>query len=372
MRIILIPSSVEPVGVATHVLNLARLIKRADLLDVVACPTEGWLSEQLQQEDIPFHILHISYKSSFQVLYANFVLYQFLKKRKSAKIVHLHGRFPLFISLLSMITLKRLQFVVTVHQFYATATAGLFEWKNRLETFVWKHLVKSISCVSEALTEEVIKRLGSRFSDKVFVIKNWIQPAGGCHLFRRETFMNEEKNQFKIIAIGRLSKEKGFDILIDAVRILTERGSQVRCDIFGDGPEKARLALQISDHNLGSIIKLRGISDKVRYFMPLYDLLVVPSRMESFGIVILEAYDASIPVVASNVPGLNEIVKRGETGLLFVPGNAESLAQQIIYLINFSELRNSLAKQGKEFVKMFYPSEELLNQYLKFYGFQNE
>lgn len=45
---------------------------------------------------------------------------------------------------------------------------------------------------------------------------------------------------------------------------------------------------------------------------------------------------------------------------------------KMIYLVNFSELRNSLAKQGKEFVKMFYPSEELLNQYLKIYGFQNE
>lgn len=369
MKVVLIPSSVEPVGVAVHVLNLARLLRAINLLGIVICPGEGWLSEQLRQEGIRYEILPLSYKP-LSFLRSNLVLFQFLKKKKTIQIVHLHGRFPLFVSLLSMLTLKHLEFVVTVHQFCAAGKGGLFGWKNRLETLIWRYLVKRISCVSEALKEEVTKRLGSRFSSKVVVIRNWIQPIENYDVSRLDAHLDSQEKTFKIVAIGRLAKEKGFDILIDAIRILIERGVKARCDIFGEGPERAKLASQISKYGLNSIVQLKGVHDNVRRLLPLYDLLVVPSRTESFGIVVLEAYDAGIPVIASDIPGVKEIVQDGKTGLLFTPCDSESLAQKIICLINSPELLNSIVRQGKELVKHYLPDEKLIIQYLKFYGFQ--
>ena len=78
MKVILFPSSVEPVGVATHVLNLARLLKDAEVLDTVVCPQEGWLSTRLRVEGLPCHVLNISFKPT-EFLRSSWVVFSFLK-----------------------------------------------------------------------------------------------------------------------------------------------------------------------------------------------------------------------------------------------------------------------------------------------------
>ncbi|MHB8117598.1 MAG: glycosyltransferase family 4 protein [Methanothrix sp.] len=370
MQVAMIPSSAELVGVAVHVLNLARLLRDNQLPLIVVCPTEGWLADQLRMEGISYQVLHIYYKPLY-FLYSSFVLFKFLKRKESLQVVHLHGRFPLFVSLLSMIMLKNLQFVVTVHQFCGTGESGLFGWKTRLETFFLRYLIEKICCVSEALKEEILERIGSQHTDKVFVIRNWISHICGSAI-KKEAHISDVKDCLRIVAVGRLSQEKGFDVLVDAIYILKMKGFSVTCDIYGDGPERAKLASSINKHSLDTYVKLQGTSNKVRYRLSQYDLLVIPSRQESFGIVVLEAYDAMVPVVASNIPGLNEIVQNEKTGLLFMPNNANSLSQQIIRLISDSKLKNSLIMQGNVFVKDFFPTKNLFRQYCQFYGVQYE
>jgi glycosyltransferase involved in cell wall biosynthesis len=366
MEIILIPSSVEPVGVSTHVLNLARLLQDANLLCTVVCPAEGWLSEQLRQEDLPYHVLYISYKPLY-FLRSSLNLFLFLWRKKDLQVVHLHGRFPSFVSLLSMVSLRHLQFVVTMHQFYGTSAAGLFGWKDWLETFILRHFIKKICCVSEDLKKEIVKQLGERYSNKIFTIRNWINPVQRRYVAKAEVQAYEKVNYLRIIAAGRLSAEKGFEILIDAMRIVTEKGVKVKCDIFGEGPEREKLVAQINRYDLGANVKLQGVSDMIRYILPQYDLLVISSRIESFGIVALEAYDAGIPVIASNIPGLREIIIPEKTGLLFESDSSESLSFQIIRLAQSHKLAVSLTKNAQKFVKDFYPNKILLSKYLSFY-----
>lgn len=372
-QIIIIPSSVELVGVSTHVLNLARFLNEKNLLSAVVCPAEGWLSERLRQEGLPYHVIYISYKP-LDFLRSNFTLFQFLRKKKTLCVVHLHGRFPCFVSLLSMVMLKQLRFVVTVHQFCGTAIAGFLGWKNRLEVFIWKYLIDRICCVSEDLKKETINRLGGRGLSKLFVIRNWIHPVDCYDTVKAETWTYKKEGYLKIVALGRLSLEKGFDILIDAIRILTEKGLMVQCDIFGEGPERMNLVEQSSRYGLNANISLKGTVDSVRYLLPKYDFLVIPSRMESFGIVVLEAYDARLPVIASNIPGLREIVQSGKTGLFFNSGDnaAESLSGQIIKIVNSPTLYSFLVKNGKKFVKNFYPNNKLVDQYRSFYSIEYE
>lgn len=367
MEVIIIPSSVEPVGVSVHVLNLARLLSSVNLLDTVLCPSEGWLSKQLHQEGLPYQVLDISY-DPLSVLDSSLTLFRFLKTKKPGQVVHLHGRFPTFLSILSMVTLRHLQFVVTMHQFGNTGYTGRLRWKNWLETFILKYLIKRICCVSDDLKNDVTNRLGGRYSNKVFVIKNWIHPLHYGRGPKARAQADRRENRFEIVAVGRLSPEKGFDILINAAGILIEKGFSVTCDIFGDGPEKPNLAEQISRKGLEHYVRLRGVSDKVRQLLPHYDVLVIPSRLETFGLVVLEAYDAGLPVVASNTAGLRENVLFEKTGLLFESGSAKSLSNQIIRLIRSPELCFSLAREGKKFVKNYYPDSRLLTKYLRFYG----
>lgn len=367
-KVLLIPSTTSVAGVSVNVLNLARLLRSANLLDTVVCPSSGWLVDKLQDENLPFHILDLSYKVP-HAIFSSLKLFHFLRKRKSAQIIHLNGRFPTLIALPSMILLKQRRFVVTVREFANTRSSGLFAWKRRLETLVWKYLCYKISCVSEDLKREVTMQLGEKYASKVMTIKNWIYPQG-LNISKTKEKIRERKYDLKIIGIGRLSFEKGFDVLISALSILRSKGYSVLCDIFGDGPEKDKLYTQISKNGLEGRVRLCGVNSEVRSLLPQYDLVIIPSRKESFGLVTLEAYDAGIPVIASNIPGLREIVLPEKTGLVFTPDNTESLAQQIIRLINSPELMNSLIERGREFVKSYFPTKDLLNQYLHFYGVQ--
>jgi len=366
-KILLFPSTTEIAGVSVNVLNLARFLGANNLLDTVVCPGSGWLAKQLRRENLPFSALNLSYKA-LSFVSSSLRLFCFLKQRKTAYIIHLNGRFPTLISLLSMILLRRRCFVVTVREFADTSPAGLFGWKKWIETLVWKYLCDRISCVSEDLKKEVVQRVGKKYASKVVVIRNWIYPCCYQDMNERKVKAFASNSRLRIVAIGRLSYEKGFDILILALKMLSREGYNVVCDIFGDGPEKERLQILIIQSGLWGKVRLRGACSNVRSILPQYDLVIIPSRKESFGLVALEAYDAGDPVIASDIPGLRETVLSEKTGLLFEPGNPESLASQILRLVQSPDLVVSLVEKGKEFVKRFYPNESLLKQYLKFYG----
>ncbi len=373
MKVAIIPSSVDPVGVSTHVFNLAYLLKENRMLDIVICPKEGWLTQQLSKYDLPYHIVNMSHKPK-RFISSSLNLFQFLKSRNCLDIVHVHGRFPLFVSLLSMFLLKDLRFVVTVHQFSSCSTPGFLNWMNNLETIILRHAIKKICCVSQALKNEVLQRLGYQYKDKIFVINNWIQPMNyNCAAKGLNNHNKTRKtDNAKVVAVGRLSHEKGFEVLIDAINIMVKHNINVTCDIYGEGPEGIKLVSIINERSLNNHVQLKGYCADIRAILYKYDFLVVPSLSESFGIVVLEAYDAGIPVVASNIPGLNEIIDDGKSGLLFEPGNSYSLFKQMMNLIDNPELMASLIRYSSELVKRYYPSNSLIRQFQFFYDINHE
>src|SRR5256885_11928182 len=115
MKVLLFPSAVDLAGVSTHVFNLAKLLYEDALLDAVICPGKGWLPERLAETGIPHAIVNLSYRPG-AFLSSSSSLSRFLKSRPSTNIIHLHGRFPLFVSALSLVQRPRLVFVTTVHQ----------------------------------------------------------------------------------------------------------------------------------------------------------------------------------------------------------------------------------------------------------------
>jgi len=236
-----------------------------------------------------------------------------------------------------------------------------------MEKWTLTHFVKKICCVSSDLNKHIVKELGQGHSEKILTIPNWIYPVRNRVIRSRELEGLNNYRKIKIIAVGRLVKEKGYDILIEALYNIINKGIKLYCDIFGDGPEKKNLIFQIIKYNLSNFIKLKGVSSNIRKVIPKYDFLVIPSREESFGLIVLEAYDAGIPVIASNTFGLREIVLNEKTGLFFEPNNAKSLAFQIIKLVNSPKLKISLAKNARQYVKNFYPNRDLLNKYIEFY-----
>ncbi len=151
--------------------------------------------------------------------------------------------------------------------------------------------------------------------------------------------------------VGRLSKEKGADVLIDALALLRRQNRPFHAVIVGDGPEQSRIESAIAATGLSDAVTLTGTQTGPGRWLAASDIVVVPSRRESLGLTILEAMAHGRPVVASAVEGIPEIVCHGETGVLVPAGQPGALAAAIATLIDSPQTRARLAVGGLQAVR---------------------
>jgi glycosyltransferase involved in cell wall biosynthesis len=130
--------------------------------------------------------------------------------------------------------------------------------------------------------------------------------------------------------VGRLSPEKGVHVLLDAAAILTRRGTDFSIIVAGDGPERARLESQCSRLGLDGRVHFVGALDAVSPVYEMIDLLVISSLSEGLPNVLLEALRFGVPVVATTVGAIPEVVGSSRAIVLVAPGSAESLADGIV------------------------------------------
>ncbi|MDI7776273.1 glycosyltransferase [Asticcacaulis sp. EMRT-3] len=130
-------------------------------------------------------------------------------------------------------------------------------------------------------------------------------------------------------ALGRLHEQKGFDVLLKAAAILCDEGVAFSLRIAGEGPEGEALAAQCHNLNLEAFVTFCGWQSPVLPFLGELDLFVVPSRYEPFGLVVVEAMAAGVPVAASDLEGPREILDGGTYGRLFPGGNPQALAHAL-------------------------------------------
>jgi glycosyltransferase involved in cell wall biosynthesis len=133
----------------------------------------------------------------------------------------------------------------------------------------------------------------------------------------------------RLVAAGRLSEEKGFDVLLEAVRLAVADGLDVRLELVGSGPEHDRLAALAA--GLDGRVQLTPAQPRAALWerMDAAQVLVVPSRREGLGLVALEAIARGRPVIASRVGGLPETVRDGVDGVLVPPEDPRALADAL-------------------------------------------
>jgi len=168
--------------------------------------------------------------------------------------------------------------------------------------------------------------------------------------------------RFAIGAVGRLVPEKGFDVLIRAVAGLP--GAELV--LMGDGPERAGLEELGRELGLQDRMTFTGWVEPPWVARQRCDVLAIPSRVEGFGLVAVEALLAGIPVVASRVGGLTEVVEDGETGLLVPSDDPEALASALRELEVDSALRAELAERGQADARRRFSVEAMMSAYDRF------
>lgn len=166
-----------------------------------------------------------------------------------------------------------------------------------------------------------------------------------------------------ILAIGRLVAKKGFIHLIRACERLAQRGIDFRCQIVGDGPERAALEAAITAGKLQGKVALLGAQTDVKKYLQQADLFVMPCVLDESGdrdgipTTLMEAMAVQVPVISTEVSGIPELVQHEQTGLLTPPEDVEALTQAICRVIVDEKLRRDLAANGRRYIELHHDLE---------------
>jgi glycosyltransferase involved in cell wall biosynthesis len=275
-------------------------------------------------------------KALFTVLVASY----FARIAKTLGITHFHAHWATYPALAAR-TIRAL----TGIRYTLTAHAHDIFLPN-------PYLTKNLSAAHKVVT---ISDYNRRFlmaagtpAEKIAVVR--------CGLDFREFAVNNARapQPGTIVSIGRLEPIKGFTYLIEASRILAEREVLRSCDIIGDGPLRAQLERQIRSYGLSARVHLLGAfsQTQVREVLSRSEVFVLPSVQTADGnqdgipVALMEAMALGLPVVATTVSGIPELVCDGESGLLTPPGNAVALADATARLLTDSTLREQLSHEG--------------------------
>lgn len=166
-------------------------------------------------------------------------------------------------------------------------------------------------------------------------------------------------NQTVVGFAGRLDPCKGADVLIRAAALLCRESERFRFVIMGEGSQRALLERLAGQLGLQEKVTFAGLCVNPAEVMIAFDVAVVPSRREAFGIAAVELMRMRIPVVASAVGGLVEVVKHEQTGMLVAPLSPEAIAEAVGKIVQDKALRESLINEADVFSRKFDGREQL-------------
>ena len=167
----------------------------------------------------------------------------------------------------------------------------------------------------------------------------------------------------RILVVGRLVYQKGFDLLLNALRGLSQ--DRWELTIVGDGPRRPLLEKEALDLGISSRVHFVGWQDKTdlpRYYQEA-NLFVLPSRNEGMSNAVLEAMASNLPVIATRIAGNEELVSEGKTGLLIPMDSEEALKTALHKLMGDPKCRQEMGKAGRSFVEQHYSWKNTAAQY---------
>jgi glycosyltransferase involved in cell wall biosynthesis len=326
-----------------------------------AAPHNAFISEVLRL-DLPLEIIGEAGALDLSVLAS---LRQ-ICARHEADIVQTHSIKSHF--LVSLLREKTFRWIAFHHGY---TSEGL---KIHIYNQFDKWSLRACDCVVTVCTEFACRlaRRGIR-QDRIFVVPNSVKPDFFCP----NAILSQETRQrlliadddLVILAIGRLSPEKGHRFLIEAIAKITSWAPQLKIKalIAGEGPMEKTLRAQIAKRGLEKCIRLLGQCSDVRPLFSIADLFVLPSLSEGSPNALLESMAASVPIVATSVGGVAEIVLHGESATLVPPANADLLGKSILELLTDRSRAKQLANAALERARLVFSPTSYNDRILNIY-----
>ncbi len=207
---------------------------------------------------------------------------------------------------------------------------------------------KKIIAISEAISS--ILKESSIEDEKVEIIKDAVDVSSltkkpNLDFFKKEFGFGDDI--FLAAAVGQLIPRKGHKYLLQAVAQIRKKFKNFKLVIFGDGFLRKKLQKQLISLELEGTVRFAGFYDNLDDFIGCFKLFIHPSLKEGMGVAVLKASAAGVPVIASKVGGLPEVIDNNKTGILVNPGSAIELENAIANLIKDNELRQKFSEASR-------------------------
>lgn len=220
---------------------------------------------------------------------------------------------------------------------------------GKLHTLCIKWLIRKASA-NLFVSEYLMNKLGMDKKDNQYVVYTNLVKSRDIS-YKSNDVLNKK---YRLVFVGRLAHEKGLNYLIEAIKLLINNGTYVELCIIGDGNEKEKLESLCEELDIKQYCKFLGFISYGRKLNKVYqdsDIFVLPSLSEGIPKVLLEAMANGLPIIASDVGGIPEIIKDMENGILVTPKSPEVIAGAAKMIIEKDSLRKKLIQNGYNFVK---------------------
>jgi glycosyltransferase involved in cell wall biosynthesis len=295
-----------------------------------------------------------------------------LRNRKEYDIVHFHGAsLPLFFNL-PLLKLLRKKVIAKIASAGVGTEAGSLKDRYRGLGNLILRLLREVDAFV-ATTDEIEEGLcGDGFPKaKIVRIPNFVDPVqffpatADAKIQAKESI--DLKNR-KIVAFsGRLVERKGMDFLIDSWRDVTRDRPDAILLVLGDGPLLENMKKKATDLGIADSVVFQGHVDQVIDFLHATDVFVLPSYQEGMPNSLLEAMACGLPVVATRIGGVVDIIRDEESGLLTAPGDSKGLAERILMLLNNEGLAKSISSNALKTIQDSYYLDGIIRKYMDLY-----
>ena len=287
-------------------------------------------------------------------------------------LLHVHYAIPHSVSAMlarQMLATKgrRLPFVTTLHGTDITL-GGL----DRSYLPITKYSIQEsdgVTAISNYLKEKTVESFG--ITRDIEVVTNFVN----CDVY---TFIKDEAERaearLKLAApdeaiLMHLSNFRPVKRVVDVVKIFAQVAKKMPAQLIliGDGPDRSAAEWLAHDLGIQARVHFLGKQERVNELLPLADLLLMPSELESFGLAALEAMACKVPSIATRVGGVPELIVDGETGLLYEVGDVDGMAAGALGLLRDRERLNAMREAGRRTAQKRFCASLVVPQYVSYY-----
>lgn len=357
MKVFLLTTHLDMGGIPIYVMELARMLKKRGHEPVVLSDA-GSLERRLAQEGIR-HI-RISCRTSSEIhpklWFRAFPRILRAIREEKPDLIHSHTRVTQVLGW-AVSSICSVPYVTTCHGLY----------KFRLGRRFLRCWGKWVMAISNATMNRVVQQYRLAPPHQVILVENGIdverfrQPPDpeAVARFRRTNGLNGGP---VIGAVARLSPVKGLDLLLKAVPSLLKDFPDLRVLMVGDGPAREELVKLAYELKIADRVAICPSVEDTRVPLALMQVFASPAWEEGFGLAIVEAMAAGVPVVASDAGGPGEIIEHEKSGLLIPPGDIVALEKSLRGLLQDAEARRKMADNGLARVKEQFNLNRVVTQ----------